>query len=79
MGIIVTCMVSYTAMPAVTTPPGELMYMLICTTAPHPLRVLPCQLECRTYISAKDAGAQRNNLAALFPSACDLLYNHKLT
>jgi hypothetical protein len=28
--LLLTCMVSYTAMPAVTTPPGELMYMLIC-------------------------------------------------
>ena len=26
-------MVSYIAKPAVTAPPGELMYMLICTSA----------------------------------------------
>ena len=27
-----TCMVSYIAKPAVTAPPGELMYKLICKT-----------------------------------------------
>jgi hypothetical protein len=26
-----TCIVSYMARPAVTTPPGEFMYMLICS------------------------------------------------
>lgn len=31
MGFRMYCMVSYIASPAVTAPPGELMYMLICT------------------------------------------------